>query len=145
MIKYTTKFLNEFMTAPEYKSAGAAGFDLQANVQKDYVIYPGVRELIGTGLSVELPKHFHLEIRPRSGLAITKGITVVNSPGTVDSDYRGEVAVGLINLSNQPFTIEPGMRIAQAVLTPSVITTLEEVDKLSETARGSGGFGSTGL
>ena len=132
---------------PAYESDAAAGVDLRAAVEKDAPIElkPGERVLVPTGLSMELPDNFEAQIRPRSGLAIKNGITALNSPGTIDADYRGEVKIILINHGQEAFTIERGMRIAQMVIAPIVQARFHVSDELSETKRGTGGFGSTGV
>lgn len=129
---------------PEYKTPGSAGFDLRANLAGSISILPGQRRLIPTGLFMEFPKGTELQIRPRSGLAVKHGITVLNSPGTIDSDYRDEICVILINLGDQPFEINPGDRIAQGVLKAYEVAEFEAVENLSDNSRG-GGFGSTGV
>jgi dUTP pyrophosphatase len=129
---------------PEYATEEAAGADLRAHLAQPVVLGPGERRLIPTGLKIALPLGYELQVRPRSGLAFKHGITVLNSPGTIDSDYRGELGVLLVNLGQQPFTIEPGMRIAQAVVAPIVRARYFLTDALPETQRGSGGFGHTG-
>ena len=129
---------------PAYMTADAAGLDLAAALDAAVTLAPGARAAVGTGLALELPRGFEGQVRPRSGLAAKHGVTVVNAPGTIDADYRGEVAVLLINHGLEPFTVAPGARIAQLVIAPVVQATLEEVDALSSTARGAGGFGSTG-
>lgn len=129
---------------PEYKSEGAAGFDFRANIEEPRGILPMERELIPTGLFFEVPSGYELQVRPRSGLAIKNGISVLNTPGTVDADYRGEVCVILINLSNETFIVNPGDRIAQGVISPVIQAELVSVDTLSDTERGAGGFGHTG-
>jgi dUTP pyrophosphatase len=136
------KKLNKDAVIPAYQSEEAAGFDLHSI--EDVILKPGERKLIGTGLAFEIEKGYEIQIRPRSGLAFKHGITVLNSPGTVDSDYRGEIKVLLINLGNESFEIKKGERIAQAVVAPVVQAKFEEVEILSNTKRGSGGFGSTG-
>ena len=128
---------------PAYMSEGASGFDVKADLEAPMIIEPGRIALIPTGLFFEIPEGFEIQIRPRSGLAL-KGITVLNSPGTVDSDYRGEVKVILANLSNEPFTVEPGMRIAQVVFSQVTPVKMVEHNSLPETTRGAGGFGHTG-
>jgi len=130
---------------PEYKTIGSAGFDLMACIDKDEVLESGQIKLIGTGLSFEIPVGYEIQIRPRSGLAAKNGISIVNTPGTIDSDYRGEVKIILINHSKDKFVIKNGDRIAQAVLMPVVHANLIEVNDLSTTQRGSGGFGHTGV
>jgi dUTP pyrophosphatase len=129
---------------PSYATPHAAGMDLPAAVTGDLVLASGERVAVPTGFAIELPHGFEAQIRPRSGLAIKNGVTVLNSPGTIDADYRGEVKVILINLSAEPFTITRGMRIAQMVITPVTHITLLESEQLQTSARGTGGFGSTG-
>ena len=135
---------NADLPLPAYESASAAGMDLPAAVEADLVLAPGARALVPTGLAIALPEGFEAQIRPRSGLAARDGVTVLNTPGTVDADYRGEVKVILINLGAAPFTISRGMRIAQMVIAPVTQAAMVETDELPETARGEGGFGSTG-
>ncbi|MFC7395990.1 dUTP diphosphatase [Chelatococcus sp. GCM10030263] len=131
---------------PRYETAHAAGVDLLAANPEDAPIAlgPGKRALIPTGLVLQLPEGYEGQVRPRSGLALKHGLTVANAPGTIDADYRGEVGVILVNLGEAPVTVTRGMRIAQLVVAPVVQVTLEEVDRIDETARGAGGFGSTG-
>ena len=129
---------------PSYETKGSAGLDLRANIDNPIVLQPLDRALIPTGLFMELPVGYEAQIRPRSGLALKKGITVLNSPGTVDSDYRGEVGVILINLSSVDFTINPGDRIAQMVIAKHEQAEWVEVDGLSSTERGEGGYGHSG-
>ena len=129
---------------PAYATLGAAGADLLAAVQAPVVIAPGQRALIPTGFCIALPEGYELQLRPRSGLALKNGITLPNSPGTIDEDYRGEVGVIVLNTGDAPFEVTRGMRIAQAVLAPVVRAAWEEVSDLNETSRGAGGFGSTG-
>ncbi|WP_457562764.1 dUTP diphosphatase [Caminibacter pacificus] len=136
------KKLTQNAKIPAYQTKEAAGFDLHSI--KDVVIKPGERKLIGTGLAFEIEFGYEVQIRPRSGLAFKHGITVLNTPGTIDSDYRGEIKVLLINLGDEPFEIKEGERIAQAVVAPVIQAKIEEVDELSDTQRGAGGFGSTG-
>lgn len=130
---------------PHYASAGAAGADLRARLEGPVVLQPGERVMIGTGVRLEIPLGYEGQVRPRSGLAVRQGITVLNSPGTIDSDYRGEVRVPLINLGSEPVTIEPRMRIAQLVITPVPTIVFVPETEISRTDRGDGGFGSTGL
>lgn len=132
---------------PKYETEGAAGMDLLAAVPEaePLVLQPGKRAMVPTGLAIALPPGFEAQVRPRSGLAAKKGITVLNSPGTVDCDYRGEVKVILINLGEEAFTIQRGERIAQMVIAPVTQAIWKERDSLSETSRGTGGFGSTGV
>ena len=135
---------NADLPLPAYESAAAAGMDLPAAVEQELTLAPGERALVPTGLAIALPDGYEAQVRPRSGLAARNGITVLNTPGTVDADYRGEVKVILANLGNEDFTIERGMRIAQMVIAPVAQAVLQEADSLPETARGEGGFGSTG-
>jgi len=129
---------------PRYETTGAAGLDLRANLTSDIVLLPLERALIPTGLFIELPLGYEAQVRPRSGLAYKKGITVLNSPGTIDADYRGEIGVILVNLSNEAFTVSNGERIAQLVIARHEQAEWIEVNELSDTNRGAGGFGSTG-
>jgi dUTP pyrophosphatase len=129
---------------PEYASAGAAGADLRAAVTEPIVIQPGGRIAVTTGLVLEIPDGFEAQVRPRSGLAFSQGVTVVNAPGTIDSDYRGELKVLLVNLGSEPATIERGDRVAQLVVAPVTRAGFAVVEDLSSTDRGEGGFGSTG-
>ncbi|SRR5690554_2176571 len=130
---------------PKYETAASAGMDLRANLTESIVLKPFERILVKTGLFIELPVGYEAQVRPRSGLALKKGITVLNTPGTIDADYRGEIGVILINLSNEDFVIENGERIAQLVIAKYEQAELIEVNELSETQRGAGGFGSTGV
>lgn len=134
----------EGLKLPDYATVGAAGLDLLAAVTVPLTILPGGRALVPTGLRVAVPEGYELQVRPRSGLALKHGITLPNSPGTIDSDYRGEVGVIVLNAGSEPFVVERGMRIAQAVLAPVVRLEWVEVAELETTARGEGGFGSTG-
>lgn len=129
---------------PLYETTGSAGMDLRAQLQEPVMLKPLQRALIPTGLYIELPDGFEAQIRPRSGLALKKGVTVLNSPGTIDSDYRGEIKVIMINLSNETTVINTGERIAQMIISKYEKVVLKEVDELNETARGEGGFGHTG-
>ncbi len=132
---------------PRYETAGSAGMDLRAALPEDapVTLQPGEWRLIPTGLSIALPEGFEAQIRPRSGLAAKHAISCVNTPGTVDSDYRGELRVNLINHGREPFTVQRGERIAQMVIAPVIQAVWDEVDTLDETERGTGGFGSTGV
>lgn len=130
---------------PQYETAGSAGMDIRAMLSEPVMIKPLQRVLIPTGLSIELPDGYEAQIRPRSGLAFKKGLGVLNSPGTIDSDYRGEIKVILINLSNETVVVNTGERIAQMVIAKYEKASLEEVDELSDTDRGAGGFGHTGV
>ncbi len=134
----------EGLGLPAYATAHAAGMDLQAAVDAPVTLQPGARALIPTGLSIALPPGFEAQIRPRSGLAAKNGVTVLNTPGTIDADYRGEIKVILANLGTEPFTVERGMRVAQMVVSRHETVSWTMVNNLDETARGSGGFGSTG-
>ena len=130
---------------PNYETEGAAGMDLRADIEETITLKPLERAIVKTGLFIALPIGFEAQVRPRSGLAAKKGITVLNSPGTVDADYRGEIGVILVNLSNEEFIINDGERIAQLIIAKHERVNWQEVDFLSETERGSGGFGSTGV
>ncbi len=130
---------------PEYKTKGSAGFDLSACINSEETLAPGQIKLIPTGFIFEIPEGYELQIRPRSGLAAKNGISIVNTPGTIDSDYRGEVKIILVNHSQTPFVIKRGERIAQAVLNAAPQATLIEAEDLTDTTRGSGGFGHTGI
>ncbi|WP_264559795.1 dUTP diphosphatase [Flavobacterium sp. N2270] len=130
---------------PNYETIASAGMDLRANITESIVLNPLGRTIVKTGIFIELPIGFEAQVRPRSGLAAKNGITVLNSPGTVDADYRGEIGVILVNLSNEDFTIENGERIAQLVIAKHERAEWIHVEELSETSRGEGGFGSTGV
>jgi dUTP pyrophosphatase len=132
-------------TTPAYETDGAAGMDLRANINASITLKPLERAIVKTGLFIALPIGFEAQVRPRSGLAAKKGITVLNSPGTVDADYRGEIGVILVNLSNEVFVVNDGERVAQLVIAKHERVNWQEVEILTETKRGSGGFGSTGL
>jgi len=140
-VKILNKSSNEL---PEYSTEHAAGMDLRANLNEDIVLEPFERKLIPTGLFIELPIGFEAQVRPRSGLALKKGITVLNSPGTIDADYRGEIMVILINLSSEKFVIQHGERIAQMIVATHETVKWESVEILEDTMRGEGGFGHTG-
>ena len=140
------KIINKSAHAlPHYETLASAGMDLRANIEESIILKPLERTIVKTGLFIELPVGYEAQVRPRSGLAAKKGITVLNAPGTVDADYRGEIGVILVNLSNEEFTIENGERVAQLVIAKHERATWIEVNELSETARGAGGFGSTGV
>ncbi len=142
----TIKIINKSNhPVPGYETIASAGMDIRANVAEPSTLKPLQRAIVKTGLFIELPIGYEAQVRPRSGLAAKKGITVLNSPGTIDADYRGEIGVILVNLSNEDFTIENGERIAQLVIAKHERAVFEEVETLSETDRGAGGFGSTGL
>ena len=130
---------------PQYATPQSAGVDLRADIPEGIVLAPLGRAMVPTGLYLEIPAGYEAQVRPRSGLAAKKGVTVLNSPGTVDADYRGEVRVILVNLSSEPFTVEPGERIAQMVFARHEQVQWDEVEVLEESERGAGGFGSTGV
>ena len=141
----TIKIINKSSHAlPNYETIASAGMDLRANLSEPRVLKPLERSVVGTGLFIELPIGYEAQVRPRSGLAAKKGISVLNAPGTIDADYRGEIGVILVNLSNEDFTIENGERIAQLVISKHERAEWVKVNELSETSRGAGGFGSTG-
>ena len=129
---------------PAYRTAGAAGLDIRANLEEPIVLAPLQRTLVPTGLFLEIPEGYEVQVRPRSGLAAKHGITVINAPGTIDSDYRGEVKVPIVNLSDESFTIAHGERIAQMIFAKYERVTFQQVEELSDTQRGTAGFGSTG-
>ena len=145
MTEVLIKRLSKNIELPKYETSGSSGMDLSANIEKQIKIEPGKTSIIPTGISVSIPKNFEIQIRSRSGLAAKSQISVLNSPGTIDADYRGELKVILINLGNKTFVVERGARIAQMVLCPVVKAKFKEVDSLDDTDRGAGGFGSTGL
>ena len=144
MTEILMKRLSKEVPLPKYETDGSSGLDLAAFVDKNIEIKPGKSNIIPTGLAVAIPKDFEIQIRPRSGLAAKNQISVLNTPGTIDADYRGELKIILINLSNKSFIVEKGLRIAQMVLCPVVKAKFKEVESLDDTKRGSGGFGSTG-
>jgi len=144
MIKILIKKNSKNIKLPVYKTEGSSGLDLEANIVDDLVVEPGKRKIIPTGLHVHIPRNYEIQIRPRSGLASKNGITVLNTPGTIDSDYKGEIKVILINLGNEKFFIKKGDRIAQMVISPIIKVELEEVNELPDSIRGKSGFGSTG-
>ena len=144
MIKILVKRLSKEVSLPKYETTGSSGMDLSANINTNINIDPGKTAIIPTGLAISIPKGFEVQIRPRSGLAAKQKISVLNTPGTIDADYRGEIKVILINLGKDSFEVEKGSRIAQMVVCPVVQAQLKEVNDLSETDRGKGGFGSTG-
>ena len=144
MTEILIKRLSKNINLPKYETEGSSGMDLSANLNSNIKIYPGETSIIPTGISVSIPKNFEIQIRPRSGLAAKNQISVLNTPGTIDADYRGEIKVILINLSKKAFVVEKGARIAQMVLSPIEKAKIKEVENLEKTGRGSGGFGSTG-
>ena len=145
MTEILIKRLSNNVSLPKYETEGSSGMDLAANIDESIEIKPGATVIIPTGISLSIPKNFEIQIRPRSGLAAKNQVSVLNTPGTIDADYRGEIKVILINLSDKVFVVEKGLRIAQMVLCPVVKATLKEVTELENTERGSGGFGSTGI
>ena len=145
MIKIQIKRLSSSVSIPKYETPGSSGMDIAAHITNNIIINPGQKALVSTGFSIAIPRGHEVQIRPRSGLAIKKNITVLNTPGTIDADYRGEIKIILINLGKEEFIIENGDRIAQMVVCPVVQASLKEVKELSDTERGSGGFGSTGI
>ena len=144
MTEILIKRLSDNVSLPKYETEGSSGMDLAANINEKIEIKPGTTSIVPTGISVSIPKNFEIQIRPRSGLAAKNQISVLNTPGTIDADYRGEIKVILINLGTKSFMIENGTRIAQMVLCPIAKAKLKEVKILESTKRGSGGFGSTG-
>ena len=144
MVKVLVKRLNSKVNLPEYKTSGSSGMDLMAFIDSPIKIAPNTLELVPTGLSIAIPEELEIQIRPRSGLAAKSSIGVLNAPGTIDSDYRGELKIILFNHGNKDFIVNSNDRVAQMVLTPVIKMDLEEVDQLPVTIRGSGGFGSTG-
>ena len=143
MVKLLIKKLQKNIILPEYKTDGSSGMDLMANVEQTIKILPGEKKIISTGIMVAIPEQYEIQIRPRSGLAVKNGISVLNTPGTIDSDYRGEIKVILINLGKDIFEINKNDRIAQMIVCPIIKVELKEVESLPETVRGEGGFGST--
>jgi len=145
MIKIKVKLKDKDVKLPVYKTAGSSGLDLFAHIDKEIVLHPLERKLVPTGIYIEIPEGFEAQIRPRSGLALNYGISLLNTPGTIDQDYRGEIKVILINLSNEDFIIKPGLRIAQIVFQKVEKIEWEITDIIENTHRGEGGFGHTGL
>ena len=144
MVKILVKKFDKNIKLPTYKTSGSSGMDLVAYIKNKITIDPGKTVMIPTGIAVAIPKNYEIQIRPRSGLAAKKGISVLNTPGTVDSDYRGEIIIILINLSKKSFVVKSGDRVAQMILCPVAKGKLREVKNLPKTVRGKGGFGSTG-
>ena len=144
MVKILVKKFDKNIKLPAYKTSGSSGMDLMAYTKNKITISPGKTAMIPTGFAVAIPKNYEIQIRPRSGLAAKKNISVLNTPGTIDSDYRGEIKIILINLSKRSFVVKSGDRVAQIVLCPIIKGKLHEVKKLPKTVRGKGGFGSTG-
>ena len=144
MTKIQIKKLSNSVSTPKYETAGSSDMDVAAHIEDNIIINPGEKALVSTGLSISIPVGYEVQIRPRSGLAAKKSITVLNSPGTIDADYRGEIKVILINLGKEKFVVKNGERIAQMVVCPVIQASLDEVKELSDTARGVDGFGSTG-
>ena len=145
MTEILIKRLSDKVVLPKYETEGSSGLDLAAHINESVEIKPGSTAIIPTGIAVSIPKNFEIQIRPRSGLAAKNQISVLNTPGTIDADYRGELKVILINLGAKSFLVENGARIAQMVLCPIIKAKFKEVDNLDDTDRGVGGFGSTGL
>ena len=145
MIEVLIKRLSKSVELPKYETYGSSGMDLSANIDTSIKIEPGKTSIIPTGISLSIPKDFEVQIRPRSGLAAKSQVSVLNTPGTIDADYRGEIKVILINLGKNTFTVEKGARIAQMIFSPVTKAKFREVENLDETSRGSGGFGSTGM
>ena len=144
MVKILVKKFNKNVKLPTYKTAGSSGMDLVANNKKKFTIKSGATAIIPTGIAIAIPKNYEVQIRPRSGLAANKSISVLNTPGTIDSDYRGEIKIILINLGKKSFVVRSGDRIAQMILSPVAKGNLREVKNLPKTMRGKRGFGSTG-
>ena len=144
MVTILVKKFDKNIKLPTYKTSGSSGMDLVAYIKNKITIDPGKTVMIPTGIAVAIPKNYEIQIRPRSGLAAKKGISVLNTPGTVDSDYRGEIIIILINLSKKSFVVKSGDRVAQMILCPVAKGKLQEVKNLPKTVRGKGGFGSTG-
>ena len=144
MVKILVKKFDKNIKLPTYKTSGSSGMDLVAYIKNKITIDPGKTVMIPTGIAMAIPKNYEIQIRPRSGLAAKKGISVLNTPGTVDSDYRGEIIIILINLSKKSFVVKSGDRVAQMILCPVAKGKLQEVKNLPKTVRGKGGFGSTG-
>jgi len=144
MTEILIKRLSKTVSMPKYKTIGSSGMDLAADIDEKIEIKPGETKIIPTGLSVSIPQEFEIQIRPRSGLAVKHQLSVLNTPGTIDADYRGEIKVILINLGKKSFVVEKGSRIAQMVLCPIIKAKIIETETLDDTTRGSGGFGSTG-
>ena len=144
MVKLLIKKLDKKVITPEYKTKGSSGMDLMANIKDAVFLKPGKSAIIPTGIAISIPVGYEIQIRPRSGLAAKKGISVLNTPGTIDADYRGEIKIILINLSKKSFVVRSGDRVAQMILCPVIKAKLKEVKNLLKTARGKGGFGSTG-
>jgi dUTP pyrophosphatase len=145
MTEILIKKLSKTASIPKYETAGSSGMDLAADIDEKIEIKPGDTQVVPTGLSVSIPLEFEIQIRPRSGLAAKHQLSVLNTPGTIDSDYRGEIKVILINLGKKSFIVERGLRIAQMVFCPLIKANIKEVETLDGTMRGSGGFGSTGV
>ena len=144
MVKILVKKFDKNIKLPAYKTSGSSGMDLVAYIKKKLIINPGKTAMVSTGIAVAVPKNYELQIRPRSGLAAKKGISVLNTPGTIDSDYRGEIKIILINISRKSFVVKSGDRVAQMILCPVKKGRLKEVKNLPNTVRGGRGFGSTG-
>lgn len=144
MTKLLIKRFSKNVIIPKYETSGSSGMDIAAYIKENIEINPNEKAIVPTGFSLSIPKGFEIQIRPRSGLAAKNDISVLNTPGTIDADYRGEIKVILINLGKKKFIVENGLRVAQMIMCPVVQAKIEEVEELSSTDRGSGGFGSTG-
>ena len=144
MVKILVKKFDKNIKLPAYKTSGSSGMDLMAYIKHKITINPGKTAIVPTGIAIAIPENYEIQIRPRSGLAAKKGISVLNTPGTIDSDYRGEIKIILINLSRKSFIVKSGDRVAQMIVCPVVKSKLQEVKNLPKTVRGKGGFGSTG-
>jgi len=144
MVKILVKKFDKNIKLPAYKTSGSSGMDVMAYIKNIITIKPGKTAIVPTGITLGIPKNYEIQIRPRSGLAAKRGISILNTPGTIDSDYRGEIKIILINLSKKSFVIKSGDRIAQMVLCPVMKAKFKEIKSLSKTKRGKGGFGSTG-
>ncbi len=144
MVKILVKKFDKNIKLPTYKTSGSSGMDVMAYIKNIITIKPGKTAIVPTGITLGIPKNYEIQIRPRSGLAAKRGISILNTPGTIDSDYRGEIKIILINLSNKSFVVKSGDRIAQMVLCPVMKAKFKEITNLSKTKRGKGGFGSTG-
>ena len=145
MTEILIKRLSKNIPLPKYETDGSSGMDIAANVEENIEIEPGKSEIIPTGIAISIPKNFEIQIRPRSGKKNKNQISILDTPGTIDADYRGELKVILINLGNKSFVVEKGLRIAQMILCPVIKANIKEVETLESTKRGSGGFGSTGV
>lgn len=144
LFKWLDEKAAQDIALPQYETSDSAGMDVRISIEDDYLLQPGEITLFSTGFAVAIPSGFEIQVRPRSGLAIKHGITLINSPGTIDADYRGEVKIGVINLGKEPYCFKRGERVAQMILAPVIQAVFSVVDSLDETERGVGGFGHTG-